>query len=50
MIRFIFGLLVVFGAVGGMDAAGDEDLFILLGMAISGLVLMYAGSRSMQQL
>ena len=50
MIRFIFGLLVVFGAVGGMDTAGDDDLFILLGMAIAGLVLMYAGARRMQQL
>ncbi len=49
MIRFIFGLIVVMGAVGGMDAAGDEDLFILLGMAIAGLVLMYYGTQNMQQ-
>ena len=49
MIRFIVGLLVVFGAVGGMDTAGDEDLFILMGIAVAGLVLMYAGSRNMQE-
>jgi|LauGreDrversion4_2_1035121.scaffolds.fasta_scaffold1206856_2 hypothetical protein len=49
MIRFIVGLLVVFGCVGGMDTAGDEDLLILVGMTIAGLVLMYAGTRNMQE-
>ena len=50
MSRFIVGLLVVFGCVGGMDTAGDEDLLILVGMTIAGLVLMYFGTEKMKQL
>jgi len=50
MIRFIFGFLIVFGCVGGMETAADEDLFILVGMTIAGLVLMYLGSEKMRQL
>ena len=49
MIRFIVGFLIVFGCVGGMDNAPDEDMFILIGMTIAGLVLMYAGTRNMQE-
>ena len=49
MIRFIFGFLVVFGCVGGMETAGDEDMLILLGTTIAGLVIMYYGSKSMQE-
>jgi hypothetical protein len=49
MIRFIFGLLVVFGCVGAMDTAPDSDMFILLGTTIAGLVIMYYGTKSMQE-
>jgi hypothetical protein len=48
MIRFIVGLLVVFGAVGGMEDP-EAPLLILMGIAIAGLVLMYAGTRNMQE-
>jgi hypothetical protein len=49
MIRFIFGLLVVFGCVGGMDEATGNDMFILVGISIAALVLMNAGVKSMQE-
>ena len=49
MFRFIFGFLVVLGCVGGMDNAPDEDMFILLGTTIAGLVIMYYGTKSMQE-
>ena len=48
MIRFILGLLMVFGVAGGLDTAGDNDLLLLIGLAITGLGLMYSGTRSMQ--
>jgi len=50
MIRFIVGLLVVFGAVGGMDNATDGELLPLLGLAIAGLILMYFGSEKLKQM
>ena len=50
MIRFIVGLFVVFGAVGGMDNATDGDLLPLLGLAVVGLALMYFGTEKMKQL
>jgi hypothetical protein len=50
MIRFIVGFLIVFGCVGGMDNAPNEDMFILIGMTIAGLVLMYFGTEKMKQL
>jgi hypothetical protein len=46
MIRFIFGLLVVFGSVGGMDNATDAELLYLLPIAVFGLACMYYGSKS----
>ena len=50
MIRFIVGLIVVFGAVGSMDAATDGELLPLLGIALIGIVLMHFGSEKMKQL
>ena len=42
MIRFVVGLLVVFGAVGGIDNASDDsNLLGALAMAMVGLALMY---------
>ena len=49
MIRFIVGLFVVFGAVGGMDNAVDDELLPLLGITLIGLGLMYFGTEKMKQ-
>ena len=50
MIRFIVGLVIVLGAVGGMDNATDGELLPLLGVTLVGLSLMYLGSEKMKQL
>ena len=49
MIRFIAGLIIVMGAVGGMDAP-ENSLLLLVGIAAVGLALMYFGSEKMKQL
>jgi hypothetical protein len=49
MIRFILGLVIVLGAVGGMDEP-ENSLLILMGVAAVGLALMYFGSEKMKQL
>jgi len=49
MIRFIVGLVIVMGAVGGMDAP-ENSLLVLMGIAGVGLALMYFGSEKMKQL
>ena len=49
MIRFIVGLIVVLGAVGGMDEP-ENSLLLLLGVAGVGLALMYFGAEKMKQL
>ena len=49
MIRFIVGLVIVMGAVGGMDAP-ENSLLALMGIAGLGLALMYFGSEKMKQL
>jgi hypothetical protein len=49
MIRFIVGLVIVMGAVGGMDAP-ENSLLALMGIAGVGLALMYLGSEKMKQL
>ena len=49
MIRFIVGLIVVLGAVGGMEEP-ENSLLILMGVAAVGLTLMYFGSEKMKQL
>jgi hypothetical protein len=49
MIRFIVGLIIVMGAVGGMDAP-ENSLLALLGIAGVGLALMYFGAEKMKQL
>jgi len=49
MIRFIVGLIVVMGAVGGMDAP-ENSLLTLMGIAGLGLALMYFGTEKMKQL
>jgi len=49
MIRFILGLVIVLGAVGGMDEP-ENSLLVLMGVAAVGLALMYFGSEKMKQL
>ena len=47
MIRFILGLVIVFGAVGGMDES-ENSLLVLMGIAGVGLTLMYFGAEKMK--
>lgn len=47
MIRFILGLLLVYGAVGGMEHV-DDALLQQTAIAVLGLAIMYNGTRSMQ--
>ena len=49
MIRFIVGLIVVLGAVGGMDEP-ENSLLVLLGIAGIGLGLMYWGTEKLKQM
>lgn len=42
-IRFIVGLLIVFGVAGGLDTATDSQLLILLLVAAFGLGIMASG-------
>ena len=49
MIRFILGLVIVLGAVGGMEEP-ENSLLILMGIAAVGLGLMYFGTEKMKQL
>ena len=49
MIRFIVGLIIVMGAVGGMDAP-ENSLLVLMGIAGVGLALMYFGAEKMKRL
>ena len=46
-IRTFIGLIVVFGAVGGIDNATDGELFITTLLAVVGLAVMYSGVRAM---
>lgn len=46
-IRFVVGLLVVFGVVGGIDNATDSQLLTLLVFAALGLGIMASGTAAM---
>jgi hypothetical protein len=51
MIRVILGFFLVFGAVGGMENAGnDVSLIPLMAVAILGLTLMYFGVEKINRL
>lgn len=43
MIRFIIGLLIVMGAVGGLDNDPDASLLVLCFIAGVGLFVMHSG-------
>lgn len=47
-IRAITGLLIAFGAVGGMDNSTDSQLVLLVGIAAVGLALMASGVKAMK--
>lgn len=46
-IRVIVGLLLAFGAVGGIDAG--NDLLPCIAIACVGLALMYNGTNAMKE-
>ncbi len=48
-IRIVLGFLLVFGAVGGMDAGPSEAFYYQLATAAVGLGLMYSGVRAMNR-
>jgi hypothetical protein len=47
MIRFIIGLLLTFGAVGGLDNDPDAPLLVLTLIAVIGLGLMHSGVHAL---
>jgi hypothetical protein len=49
-IRAIVGLLVVFGAVGGIDNATDNQLVPAILLAVCGLALMFSGVSAMKEI
>lgn len=46
-IRTVVGLLITFGAVGGIDAG--ENLLVSTGLAIVGLLIMASGVRALNE-
>ena len=46
-IRAFVGLLVVFGAVGGLDNDPDAPLLVLTLIAVIGLFLMHSGVHAL---
>ena len=50
MIRIIIGLLLAFGAVGGMDDPAQADHMVTqLALALVGLLLMFWGIKSLDK-
>lgn len=47
-IRFIVGLVLTLGAVGGMETGTDSELPIQLAIAVAGLLTMYSGARALK--
>lgn len=48
-IRFFVGLILTMGVVGGLDTATDAQLFVLTGLAVVGLGMMYSGTKAMNR-
>lgn len=46
MIRFVVGLVIVFGAAGGIDTATDSQLIACIAIAAAGLALMMSGAAA----
>lgn len=49
-IRIVLGFLLVFGAVGGMDADPNASLAALTTIAVAGLLMMYSGIRASEKM
>lgn len=47
-IRFFLGLLIAFGAVGGMEAQPDANLALQVLAAGAGLLLMFWATKAMK--
>ena len=45
-IRIILGILIMWGAVGTVDADPDVGMDVLIGLLVAGLVLIYSGARA----
>ncbi len=46
-IRFLMGMLIVFGAVGGLDAG--NDVLTCVAIAIAGLFVMNSGVKAIEK-
>ena len=46
-IRLAVGFLLVFGAVGGMDAGPTEYFYVQILTAVIGLMIMFFGVKAM---
>ena len=46
-IRFLMGMLIVFGAVGGLDAG--SDVLTCVAIAIAGLFVMNSGVKAIEK-
>jgi hypothetical protein len=46
-IRAFVGFFIVFGAVGGLDTAPDDQLLLVTSVALLGCLLMYSGVSAM---
>jgi hypothetical protein len=49
MIRFIVGLLLVFGGIGGLENGDPSDMWYQLGFTLIGLLLMFWASASLSE-
>jgi hypothetical protein len=49
-IRVFTGLVVTLCATGGLDNAADNQLYVVLLVAITGLGLMYSGVSAMKEI
>ena len=47
-IRFIVGLVLTLGAVGGMENGTDSQLPLQLAIAAVGMFIMYSGARALK--
>lgn len=50
MIRFVLGLVIVFGAVGTLDIDPEANVLLQTALAGVGLVLMYMGTQKMKEM
>lgn len=48
MLVFVIGLLLTFGAVGGMESP-DNNLFLQCAIACVGLLMMYCGTIGIEE-